>query len=464
MKGNRAQLRQDIDKWFERHHDEMIADLGRIVAVNSVRGPEEPGAPYGAGPRAVMDIAQSMLEERGFTVENFEDIVITADMGSSPAKLGILAHLDIVDAGSGWDSDPFKLTERDGRLYGRGTSDDKGPAVAAMYAMYCARDLCSELGGFRLILGTGEESGIEDIARYLEKNDPPTYVFTPDSDFPIVNIEKGRFLPSFGAKWAEDAALPRVLSITGGYPVNTVPERSEAVVEGFALEEVEAFCSEGISAVQDGNRTVITSTGKAAHAATPQNGTNALTALISMLAAMPFADSAGFECVKSLKNLFPHGDFHGQGLGINMSDDATGALTVNFSMIDFTPTGFDGKFDSRTPACADEVDLLELTREAFARKSIDITDSTISRCHHTPEDSPFVQTLLGIYEEYTGDVGKCLSIGGSTYVHEIPGGVAFGCEFPGADNKIHGANESIATEELVLSAKMFTQAIFDMLR
>jgi len=470
MKENRAELRQEIDKWFERHSGEMVGDLGRLIAVNSVRGAEEPGAPYGAGPRAVMNIAQSMLEERGFDVENFEDIIITADMGQGPAKLGILAHLDIVDAGSGWDSDPFTLTARDGKLYGRGTSDDKGPAIAAMYAMYCACDLCPELGGFRLILGTGEESGCEDIAQYLEKNEPPTYVFTPDSDFPLVNIEKGRFLPDFGAKWAEDTALPRVLSVTGGHPVNTVPERSEAVVEGFAAHELEPFCRDysaktgaSISAAQDGGRVIVTSTGKAAHAATPQNGVNALTALIAMLATMPFAASAGFERVKSLGRLFPHGDMHGQALGINMSDDATGELTVNFSMIDLNATGFSGKFDSRTPACADEVDLLGMTREALGGGGIDLTGSTMSKCHHTPEDSPFVRTLLDIYVEYTGDAGKCLSIGGSTYVHEIPGGVAFGCEFPGVDSKVHGANEFIAERELILSAKMFTQAILDIL-
>jgi succinyl-diaminopimelate desuccinylase len=72
-----------------------------------------------------------------------------------------------------------------------------------------------------------------------------------------------------------------------------------------------------------------------------------------------------------------------------------------------------------------------------------------------------VRSLLRIYEEYTGEAGSCLSIGGQTYVHGIPGGVAFGCAFPGVDCRIHGANEYIGVDELILSAKMFTQAIID---
>ena len=85
----------------------------------------------------------------------------------------------------------------------------------------------------------------------------------------------------------------------------------------------------------------------------------------------------------------------------------------------------------------------------------------MSRCHHTPGDNDFVKSLLRIYEDYTGNPGQCLAIGGQTYVHEIPGGVAFGCEMPGTENHIHGANEFIGIDQLIISAKMFAQAIIE---
>jgi len=469
MNENRVTIRKEIDNWFELHSNELIRDLEKLIAIRSIRGQAEDGAPYGPGPRAVLSAAQKMLETRGFAVDEFEDIIITADLGPAPPLLGILAHLDVVDPGAGWDTDPFKLAQKDGKLYGRGATDNKGPAIAAMYAMYCARDICPEFKhGVQILLGSGEESGCEDILQYLKKVKPPTFVFTPDSDFPVVNVEKGRFVPFFGAEWDEDGALPRVKSINGGTTINSVPSNATATLEGLALTDVEAFCREHsaktgaeITAKSDGDTIQVLSRGKAAHAAYPQGGLNALTALVAMLSAMPFAESVGFEYIRAINRLFPHGDWQGRGLELDMRDELTGPLTLNLGVLDYTSSSLSANFDSRTPAVADEVDLVGITRDAFSHENLSLKDVTISKCHHTPEDTPFVQSLLQIYEEYTGNSGKCLSIGGSTYVHDIPGGVAFGCEFPGVDCRIHGANEFIGYAELILSAKMFTQAILD---
>ena len=470
MNVNRAQTMRRIEDWFGLHRDEMIEDLGRLLAINSVRSAAENGAPYGSGPRAALALARSMLEERGFAVSDFEDIIITADLGPSPPLMGILAHLDIVAAGDGWETDPFAMTIKDSRIYGRGATDNKGPAVASMYAMYCARDLFPELqSGFRLLLGSGEEVGCLDIAQYIEKNDPPPNVFTPDADYPVVNIEKGRITPFFRASWEKYAELPRVISIVGGKTTNVVPGSAEAIVEGFSFDEADKYCLEYssktgavISAREDGGQMIITAEGVSTHAASPHLGINAQTALVEMLSAMPFARSAGFEYIRALNRLFPHGDYLGRALGIAMSDEKSGELTVNFGVLNYTMVDFTGNFDSRTPACADKADLPGMVQTALLREGITMTDHTLSHCHHTPEESPFVRTLLSIYEEYTGGAGECLAIGGQTYVHEIPGGVAFGCEFPGADNSIHGAGEFIGVEQLLISAKMFAMAIIDM--
>jgi len=336
--------------------------------------------------------------------------------------------------------------------------------------MYCARDLFPQLShGVRIILGSGEETGFDDVKQYLKKNTPPPNVFTPDAEYPVVNIEKGRFMPVFGAKWEKDTALPRIKEIIGGKTPNVVPNHSQAVIEGFSKEDTEKFCREysdktgvALSVVSDGDILTITAEGTAAHASMPERGNNAQTALIEMLAAMPFAKSKGFEYLCALNRLFPHGDYRGKAVGIDMSDEKTGRITVNFGVIRFSELEFSGNFDSRTPSCADDVDLLEMTRAALRREGMEITYHDITGCHITPEETPFVQSLMSVYEEYTGQPGKCISMGGLTYVHDIPGGVAFGCVMPGDDNRAHGANEYISLEQFVLSAKMFTQVIIDM--
>jgi len=464
-----SEYRQKIDEWFAQHTDEMLEDLRQLLAVRSVKGPAEYGAPYGAGPRDALDLAKEMLSKRGFDVSVFEDIVITADLGPSPPLMGILAHLDTVDEGEGWDTDPFEMTIKGGKIYGRGATDNKGPSIAAMYAAYCARDINPALrNGLRLLFGSGEEGGCDDIASYLEKNDPPPNVFTPDADFPLVNFEKGRILPEFCASWEKDDRLPRIVSITGGKTTNVVPGRAEAVIEGLPIDVVMRFCGEysGLTGAdlfirESGGQLIINAEGTSAHAANPYLGLNAQTALIEMLAAMPFADSIGFGYVRALNRLFPHGDYLGNAFGIAMSDEISGELTLNFGVLDCNETGLSGNFNSRTPECSDSVNMRDLVLKSFKREGFTVTDLSVGLSHHTPKESPFVQNLLRIYEEYTGNPGECLAVGGQTYVHEIPGGVAFGCEFPGLDNCIHGANEFIEFEQLILSAKMFTQAILD---
>jgi succinyl-diaminopimelate desuccinylase len=464
------EIRQKIDEWFEQNEQDMLADLGKLIAINSVRTPETEGKPYGEESYQVLVCAEEILEKRGFPATNFENMVVTADLGPDPPIMGILAHLDIVAAGKGWDTDPFEMTLKDGKLFGRGVLDNKGPSVASMYAAFCVRDLFPQLKhGVRLILGAAEETGCEDVKEYLKKNQAPPNMFSPDATFPVINVEKGRFYQEFSAKWAEDKQLPRVISISGGLTPNVVPNLSEAVIEGFSLKDAESFCAEfaektgaKLAVREDGQTLVITANGEAAHAAVPYKGVNAQTALIAMLAAMPFAESKGFDSIRALSRLHPHGDYYGEALGIKMNDEISGDLTVNFGVVTYTTTEVKGNFDSRTSHCADDVDLEGIARAKFEAEGLTVDLSNRVMSHVTPEDTPFVQTLLRVYEENTGKPGTCGAMGGSTYVHGIPGGVVFGCAMPGKDNNVHGPNEFIDKQQLIMSAKMFAKVIVEM--
>lgn len=467
---NNEELRRKIDAWFEEQREQLIADVGRLVRVKSVRSEAVPGKPYGEGPAAALDEAAAILKEKRFTVENHDNHVITADLNGGEPQLGILAHLDTVAVGSGWTTDPFKPIVRDGKLFGRGVIDNKGPSIAAVYALAAARELAPSLTkGCRLILGSAEETGHEDLAAYRESNKMPPSVFTPDSSYPVVNLEKGRLVATFGTDWPESKALPRIVSIQGGETVNIVPNYAEAVVEGLPLSYIQALCvalspktGAVISAAAFHEGVKIKANGKSAHAMMPEAGVNAQTALMAVLAELPLADSECAEAIRNLCSLFPHGDTVGNALGIAMSDDLSGHLTANFGVLSLSLTGYTAAVDCRSPKCATEETLDTVVRQALADNGIDLKDLKKTPCHHTPEESALVQTLLKVYSDYTGNNGECLAFGGQTYVHDIDGGVAFGPAFPGVDNKLHGADEFIAVEDLILSAKMYTQVIIDM--
>jgi len=475
-------IRADIDKWFDENTESMINDLSRLIAVPSVYNSAAKGAPYGLPARKALDTAVEILKERGFESEIFRDCMAIADLdvadGATP-EAGLLVHVDVVSAtGTDWTSDPFTAAIRDGNIYGRGATDDKGPAIAAIYALAAARDISRAngitlSGGARLLVGSGEEIGCVDIARYLEENTPPKNTFSPDANYPVVNVEKGRFTQTFGAKFAisepQLSGGAFVRGITGGATSNIVPQNASAIVAGLPEDVIQAAAKKAaadtdcvFTAEQKNKDVYISCVGVASHASRPENGNNAQTALITLLNSLPLVDCDSTRAIHALAELFPHGDNNGTSIGIAASDDVSGSLTLAFTCLEFTETDFTGTFDSRTPKVSDSQPIDDICRKGLAAHSITVTNSGRTHCHVTSADSPFVKTLLEVYEEFTGLPGECLALGGTTYAHDIEGAVAFGTEMPGANNHIHGADEFIEISNLVNSSKMFAAAILEL--
>lgn len=462
--------RKRIDAYFEEHKDKLVRDICRLIDIKSVREESREGKPFGDGPAKALEEALKIAGELGFLPVNMENYVGTVDINDKPTELSILAHLDVVPEGKGWTKEPFRGTVEDGLIFGRGAMDNKGPAVASLYALAAAREIEPNLTkNARLILGTAEETGSEDIAYYYEHVSPSPKTFSPDADFPVINIEKGRYAPTVGAVWQEDKALPRVISIKGGDSVNVVPPEATAVVEGVDFdmldamsEMIEEYSGAKFTLEEDGDLIKITAHGKNAHAAEPSEGVNALTAMLFLVSHFRMAPSRGYEMISALNELFPHGDFYGKYLGIEQKDEVSGELTLNLGVMEFNLTGVSARFDCRFPVSGTKESVAEAAELRLKAKGIEIKGTNdITMPHHTPEDSPFVKTLLKVYEDYTGSKGECLAIGGGTYVHGIEGAVAFGCTMPGKDNRIHGADEYVSIEDILTSAKIFTQVIID---
>jgi dipeptidase, putative len=464
--------REEIEAYMKAHTQEMVEDICELCRINSEKMPAEEDMPFGPGAAECLDAALDMAEGYGFEVQDYDGYVGCADFDSTlPKQLDILAHLDVVPAGEGWqETEPFQPLLKDGALYGRGTADDKGPAVAALYAMRAVKELGIPLKkNVRLIMGTDEECGSSDIRHYyaVEKEAPMT--FSPDGQYPVVNVEKGRLEGHFTARFEASQALPKLVRLEAGTKVNVVPGKAKAVVEGVGfslLEKTAATVKEetGIEFELVSKESIceITAVGAGAHAARPQEGNNAITGLLTLLCRLPLAACPQLECLKKVADLMPHGDVNGKALGVAMEDEVSGLLTLAFSMLTVDESGLDGQFDSRVPVCGNEENMLKVVREKMAAKGLTLHNDSMIPPHMVDGDSLFVKTLLRVYEDYTGREGKCLAIGGGTYVHNLKNGVAFGASMPDTDNRMHGADEFAIVEELVTSAKMFAQVIVDL--
>ena len=464
--------RAQIEEYFADKEPLLIEAVKRLVAIDSVMGDPAPGAPFGPGPAAALDEALKIAEEWGLIPQNHEGYVGTADLNDKEDALHILGHLDVVDPGEGWTvTPPFSPIVTDGLIYGRGADDDKGPVAASLLAMKAVKDLGVPLArNCKVIMGTDEESGSKDIAWYFARHPFAPATFSPDSGFPVINTEKGGFRPVFRRSWPVQEALPRLRWLRGGIRFNVLPGDASAAVEGLSMYDIQPVARKVTSrtgvtftfAYEEG-LTVIRARGESSHAAFPQGGNNAITGLVALLCALPLADGPAKETLEALNALLPHGDWRGEALGIAQEEPIAGPLTVAFSILEFSDTGMTGRFDSRVPLCATEENCLNAARAAFEGKGFTFEcPEGQGKPHHTPADSAFVKTLLKRYEEYTGVKGECLSTGGGTYVHDIPGGVAFGCTMPGFDTHLHGADERVKVEDLMLSAKMFAHIIIDL--
>ncbi|MEG1790427.1 MAG: Sapep family Mn(2+)-dependent dipeptidase [Oscillospiraceae bacterium] len=460
------ELEQKISDWVDAHERELLADIARLVAIRSTKGEPTDDAPFGEGPKKALDEALALCREYGFKTESFGGAVGTADLNDLPTNLDILAHLDVVDEGDGWDTDPYTCVEKDGCLFGRGTDDDKGPVVMALYALRCMRELNLPLrANARLILGTNEEDGSLDLPYYYDDHAPAPNTFTPDSGFPVYNVEKGSYRPVISVDWPARKTKPRVSEFEGGFRLNVIPSDASATVTGMTAAMANRLG--GPLAEQCGVTLTVTKLpegvrlqvhGTQTHAAYPQAGNNGLTALLYILAGLPLGDCPSSSAIRRLAAMFPHGDYLGKACGMAQSDDISGELTLAFTMLTLTETGLTAKLDCRVPLCANYANCRFPIEERFRRIGFSV-DGGMQRAHHTPADGEFVKTLLACYESFTGKKGECLYTGGGTYVHDIEGGVAFGAGMPGFDSHLHGANERISIADSLCAVKIFALSV-----
>ena len=460
-------LKEQIHNWMTGREDEFVEALAPLVAVNSITGEAAPGMPFGPGPAEALRLALELARKWGMRTWEDEGYVGLADLNEQEDLLHILAHLDIVAAGDHWDTDPFTLVRDGDLIYGRGTDDDKGPAVASLLAMRCIKELGIPLkGNVKLILGTDEESGSKDLQHYFAAHPFAPYSITPDTCFPVTNVEKATYGPKFSRSWeVQPEAANQLLSLKGGIRVNVAPGNCTVQIRGLtaaavaaAMEEVSAFSGVTFEAAEENGVLTIEATGVQAHASRPYEGKNAITAMLELLMKLPLAQDAALETVRELNRRFPYGDNDGAALGIAMEDEVAGKTTVTLSLLEIGATGFAGQFDSRDSLSATPENTKEVVEKVFADLGWNCTGE-FNPAHVVEGNSPFVKILLDTYEEFSGRKGYCEAIGGGTYVHHIPGGVAFGAGEHDFPSNLHSANERARLSQLLLTAEIYAAVI-----
>ena len=442
---------------IESMHDEMIDTLQKWIRVPSVKGEAAPGAPFGKEVRSMLDMALADCEQMGFKTQNFDGYIAHADLGegSDEDALAILAHLDVVPEGDGWKYPPYGAVIENGRMYGRGTSDDKGPAVAALYAMKAVKDAGIPLRRkVRLILGCDEESGWEDIAHYNKVATMPRMGFSPDASYPIINIEKGICRLELHGVLSNEGL--QVIAFNNGERPNVIPGRASALVVGDAATVAQAeaaakkldipaevhLTDKGVS---------ITVTGISGHAAYPETARNANGEMLLLLRELGVQ---GDLCLLADKIGL---DYKGEGLEISVSDGISGYLTCNLGIIRAGEGGVYATLDIRYPVMTNPDMIIKNVSASLPGMRVEAME--VKEPHHVPAGSELVQKLLDAYHEVTGYERKCLYTGGGTYARSLQEGVAFGASFPQDEDLAHQANEYADIEGLYKNIKIFALAI-----
>ncbi|MGI6714244.1 MAG: Sapep family Mn(2+)-dependent dipeptidase [Bacilli bacterium] len=436
------------------YHTSAIENLRAWIKIPSVLdlASVRPDAPFGEEVYRALRFIGEMAEEDGFEVDYCDGYVTEISFGTGKRTIGIFAHADVVPATGNWNYPPFEAVLADEKIYGRGTSDDKGPAMAAYYALKVLKDN-DLINNYRvvLVIGGNEENGSRCLDYYFNQLKKPhvDFGFTPDGNFPLIYGEKGivNFALIGEFKW------DRIKKIEAGQAVNLVIDEAKAIVDGDSNLE-KALSQTGyryqLTPINQEECELIFY-GTSAHGSVPELGDNAGTKLIGFLGEF-------YRIYPLQKTGRLLSDLSGKELDIFTTSSALGATTLNVGLINYDGEKFFLAVNFRFPETLD-------CEKAMRKVQDRVHPLDIKYDRHSPvllfsKDSSFVQTLLEVYQKETGDYQhQPLTIGGGTYAKSAQNTLAFGSAFPGRNDLIHAPNEHIHLSDFLLSMSIYAHAI-----
>lgn len=456
-----------IHEFIKKNRNAIVSDVIELVNIPTVFSEDGgSGHPFGAEVDRGLKWILQRAEDFGMKTRNFDGYAGEITIGDGPFMIGVLAHEDVVPAGEGWDTDPFDAVVKNGKIYGRGSGDDKGPLISSLYAMKYLMDegRIPEGVSLRMIVGTNEEESWGGINYYTAHVDRlPDYSIVPDGYFPLIYCEKG--LVDFDIKTSlfdDEAADIEVSGLYGGSGRNVVPGKAGCtlVCRAGNVLEIAAKLNDfaGVRAECDGDRILVTVQGKSTHAMSPEKGINAISRLMYGLGELACTLSIG-DFVERY-NRYIAMDYNGDKFGCGFEDQLSGKTTFNIGTLYCEGGQIVLQANLRYPASMEKEEVVSAIKKTCSQADFIYVEKEYLPPVYTEPDSDFVIKLMEVYRKVTGDEeNEAFAIGGATYARAIPNAVAFGPLFPYEEELAHEANEFLAVDSLEKMTWIFAEGL-----
>ncbi|MEG0234985.1 MAG: dipeptidase PepV [Cetobacterium sp.] len=463
--------RKTLEHYIDEHFQETLKDIQKIVKIKTVKEESTNGAPFGLGLKKGLEETLKIAKDLGFKTVNLDNYIGYAEFGEGEEYIGVLGHIDVVPEGehSKWSVPPFSGEIVGKNMISRGALDNKGPIISALHSMKALKECVPTFNHrVRIIFGTNEESGDEDIKYYLSKEKAPKYAFTPDGQFPVVFSEKGIYTFSFKDSFLKEKTS--ILDIVGGTRSNVVPEEAKVFLKKDLFEkiikELEKFkdtpCK--FEVLEKESYLEVICKGIPAHASSPQRGVNPITWLFRFLnRVIPEEDS-----LKRFVNFMDKVvgiETDGSGLNIETKNEETGDLTLScgiVKIIEEKKSSIYVKFNIRYPVTTNEKKLDTILDKIGRENNVEFVKENHNAPLYFPKEHPLVEKLQKVFKDVTDRDDKPVALGGGTYAKLMPNTVAFGPNFKEFRGNPHGFDEKMDIDMLKQGMLMYALGVLEL--
>lgn len=458
-------LIKQIDHKIEEYTESIIADTVKLININSEESEPIPGAPFGKGPRQVLDTVLEMGKNEGFFTMDYGVGVISVAMKDTQPDLGIWAHGDVVPAGNGWIYPPFDATLYKNCIIGRGATDNKGQLSAIFNLLKIFKEMGIQLKyNPALYVGSNEESGMKemvgiegnpDARGFVNVCTPPKMSLVPDSGFPIGYGARG--LTAFRIK--SKTPLHGFSFIAGQ---NDEPGLAMAVLDTVDFPDKFA---DSVVKKEDG-KTIVTTFSYPKHTSNPDPDGNMITKLASVLLDSGVVNEEDRYILEFLKSVSL--DISGKWLGIYTESKLMKPTTVYAQSVDYYDGYCELRIRVRYP--------IEITYDELKQKLVEFCESKGFELKGERGHMPYVNdgnteminTLARIANSVTGSDAKPY-ITGSTYAHYLPNAYVYGMDgcmvpdgFPEGHGDAHGVDECVSVDRLKRAMRIYARTLLEL--